>query len=157
MAYVSKEKKAELAPAIKAVLKKYGMKGTIAVRHHSSLVVTLRSGEIDFLKHLTEKSFANRWERAEEFAKSEYAKGRSALEIYEEGVLRNDVNTYWIEDHYEGVAKDFLLELKDAMEGPKFFNHDDSMTDYFHRAHYIDIKIGAYDRSYIHNGLKEAA
>ena len=71
--------------------------------------------------------------------------------------MRNDVNTYWIEDHYEGVAKDFLLELKDAMEGPKFFNHDDSMTDYFHRAHYIDIKIGAYDRSYIHNGLKEAA
>jgi hypothetical protein len=157
MAYVSKEKKAELAPAIKAVLKKYGMKGTISVKHHSSLVVTLRSGEIDFLTCLTEKSFANRWARAEDFAKSEYARGKSALEIYEEEVLRHDVNTYWIEDNYEGVARDFLLELKDAMEGPEFFNHDDSMTDYFHRAHYIDIKIGTYDKSYIHTGLKEVA
>ncbi len=48
MAYVSKEDKAKLTPAIKAVLKKYGMKGTIAVRHHSTLVVTVRSGNIDF-------------------------------------------------------------------------------------------------------------
>ena len=48
MAYVIKELKAKLAPAIKAVLKKYDMKGTIAVRHHSTLVVNIRSGAIDF-------------------------------------------------------------------------------------------------------------
>ena len=42
MAYVSKETKKELAPAIKAVLAEYGVKGTIKVNHHSSLVVTLR-------------------------------------------------------------------------------------------------------------------
>ena len=48
MAYVSKEDKAKLTPAIKAVMEKYGMKGTIAVRHHSTLVVTVRSGNIDF-------------------------------------------------------------------------------------------------------------
>lgn len=48
MAYVSQADKAKLAPAIKAVLNKYGVKGSISVRHHSSLVVTLRSGNIDF-------------------------------------------------------------------------------------------------------------
>lgn len=48
MAYVSQEKKKQLAPAIKAVLKKYGMKGSIAVRHHSSLVVNIKSGAIKF-------------------------------------------------------------------------------------------------------------
>jgi hypothetical protein len=48
MAYVSQEDKAKLTPAIKAVLAKYGMKGTIAVRHHSTLVVTVKSGAIDF-------------------------------------------------------------------------------------------------------------
>ena len=42
MAYVSKETKKELAPAIKAVLAEYGVKGTIKVDHHSTLVVTLR-------------------------------------------------------------------------------------------------------------------
>ena len=48
MAYVSQETKAKLSPTIKAVLKKYNMKGSIAVRHHSTLVVNLQSGPIDF-------------------------------------------------------------------------------------------------------------
>ena len=48
MAYVSQAKKQELAVGIKAVLKKYNMKGSIAVRHHSTLVVNLQSGPIDF-------------------------------------------------------------------------------------------------------------
>jgi len=48
MAYVSQADKKSLAPAIKAVLNKYGMKASISVRHHSSLVVTIRSGNIDF-------------------------------------------------------------------------------------------------------------
>ena len=48
MAYVSQDDKAKLAPAIKKVLNKYGMKGSISIRHHMSLVVTLQSGAIDF-------------------------------------------------------------------------------------------------------------
>ena len=48
MAYVSQEKKAQLAPAIHAVLNKYNIKATIAVRNHSTLVVTVTSGNIDF-------------------------------------------------------------------------------------------------------------
>ena len=42
MAYVSKETKKELAPEIKKVLAEYGVKGTIKVNNHSTLVVTLR-------------------------------------------------------------------------------------------------------------------
>jgi len=48
MAYVSQKDKAQLAPQIKKVLNKYGMKGSISIRHHMSLVVTIQSGEIDF-------------------------------------------------------------------------------------------------------------
>ena len=48
MAYVSQQDKAKLAPEIKKVLSKYGMKGSISIRHHSILVVTLQSGAIDF-------------------------------------------------------------------------------------------------------------
>jgi len=112
MAYVSKEDKAKLAPAIKAVLAKYNMKGTIAVRHHSTLVVTVRQGAIDF------------------------------------GGTDIDVNVYWIHEHYKGKAKKFLTELLAAMKGPDFFDHSDSMTDYFHRSHYTDINIGAWNRPY---------
>ena len=51
MAYISQQDKKDLAPAIKAVLKNYGMKGTISINHYSSLVVTIQSGVLDFTGH----------------------------------------------------------------------------------------------------------
>ena len=50
MAYVSQDDKKMLTPAIKAVLKKYNMKASIAVRHHSTLVVNIKAGAIPFDK-----------------------------------------------------------------------------------------------------------
>ena len=120
MAYVSQADKKALAPAIKAVLNKYGMKGSIRVRHHSTLVVTVKSGVIDF---------------------SDYMRGEAYI----------DVNPYWIDTHYSGIARDFLNELLAAMKGPNYFNNDDAMTDYFHRSHYTDICIGtAWNKPYIY-------
>ena len=118
MAYVSQDDKKALAPAIKAVLKKYSMKGSIRVRNHSTLVVTIASGGIDF---------------------SEYMRGEAYI----------DVNPYWIDTHYNGIARNFLNELLEAMKGPNYFCDDDSMTDYFHRSHYTDISIGrAWNKPY---------
>jgi hypothetical protein len=34
------------------------------------------------------------------------------------------------------------------MKGPDFFDHSDLMTDYFHRSHYTDIRIGTWDKPY---------
>ena len=48
MAYMSQEHKAKLAPTIKAICKKYGIKATLSVRNHSSLVLTVKQGPIDF-------------------------------------------------------------------------------------------------------------
>jgi hypothetical protein len=48
MAYMSQAMKAKLAPAIKAVLKKHNVKGTISVRHHTSLVVKIKEGALAF-------------------------------------------------------------------------------------------------------------
>ena len=126
MAYVNAEKKAELAPAIKAVLKKYDMKGTISVRNHMTLVVKIKSGAIDFSPFLRDA-----W-------------------AYQ-------VNDYHIETNYYGVARDFLLELKAAMQGEKWFCEDDAMVDYFYRSHYIDIYVGHYDKPYVYNKSKKAA
>ncbi len=120
MAYVSQQDKKDLTPAIKAVLKKYSMKASISVRNHSTLVVKVRSGNIDF------QDYAN---------------------PYQDGYI--DVNVYHIDSHYNGVARAFLNELLDAMKGPKYFNNDDAMTDYFHRSHYTDITIGtAWNKPY---------
>jgi hypothetical protein len=48
MAYVSQDDKKKLAPVIKAVLKKYKVKASIAVRHHSTLVVNIKEGAVPF-------------------------------------------------------------------------------------------------------------
>lgn len=131
MAYMSQEKKKALAPSIKAVLKKYGMKGTIAVNHYSTLVVNIREGKLDVLENW-EQVQAKAWRPEDEkLKKPDYL----------------DVNPYCIVDQYTGEIKDFLLELKAAMMAG---NHDNSdiMTDYFDVGWYIDINIGNWEKPY---------
>ena len=48
MAYFNQERKAQRSAKIKAILKKYGLKGSLSVRNHSTLVLTVKSGAIDF-------------------------------------------------------------------------------------------------------------
>jgi len=117
MAYISQADKAELAPAIKAVLKKYGMKGSIAIKHHFSLVVNIQSGPLDF--------------------------------DHTHGDGYTQVNTYNIDRHYTGIAKQFLTELLTAMKGTKWFDRSDIMTDYFHVAYYCEINIGKWNKPYV--------
>ena len=121
MAYMTQEIKKALMPRIKAVLKKYDMKGTVKVIHHSVLQVTLREGAIDF------------------------------------GSKEVEVNTYWIERHWDGIAKKFLTELHEAMNAcPEHQNYDNSniMADYFDVGWYTRISVGEWNKPYI---LKEIA
>jgi hypothetical protein len=99
------------------------MKGSISIRNHSTLQVTLQSGAIDF---------------------KDYSHGDGYIQV----------NTYHIDAHYSGKAKAFLNELLAAMKGPKYFNNDDAMTDYFHRSHYTDINVGKWNKPYF---LQETA
>ena len=48
MAYFNQEMKKAKAPAIKAICKKYGIKATMGVEHHSTFIVNIKSGIIDF-------------------------------------------------------------------------------------------------------------
>ena len=132
MAYVSKELKAKLAPAIKAVLKKYGVKGTIAVRHHSSLVVNIRSGELDF-------------------ERGKNARGEKLGFTATDGNFYDQVNTYHVSKFYQGETKSFLEELVAAMKGDEWYDRSDTMTDYFDTAYYLDINVGKWDRGYVKN------
>jgi len=52
MAFIDKERKKELAPKIKEVLKKYWMKGTLSINNYSSLVCKITSWKIDFSKYM---------------------------------------------------------------------------------------------------------
>ena len=119
MAYISQQDKKDLAPAIKAVLKNYGMKGTIAINHYSSLVVNIQSGVLDFTDHFS----------------------------HGDGYIQ--VNTYHIDSWYSGTIKRFLQDLVKAMKGNKWYDKSDAMVDYFDTAYYIDINIGKWNKPYI--------
>ena len=138
MAYMNQNLKAELAPGIKAVLKKYGMKGSISVRHHMTLVVNIKSGKLDIMQNhydkVTERGTVNQY--GDNIRKLEYL----------------DVNQYWIEDGYTGIVKDFINELYDAMKGDKWFDKSDIQSDYFHTAYYMDVNIGSWNKPYQFEG-----
>lgn len=133
MAYVSNELKAKLAPAIKAVLKKYGMNGTVSGANSSTLHVTLKSGKLDVIGNWYDANKDSpQFTRYGEYPKPEYL----------------DVNTYWIDDHYTGTVRDFLNELVAAMKGDVWFDKSDIQSDYFHTAYYLDIDVGKWNKPY---------
>jgi hypothetical protein len=48
MAYMTQEMKKALSVNIKKVLSEFGVKGSISIRHYSTLVVKIKTGSIDF-------------------------------------------------------------------------------------------------------------
>jgi hypothetical protein len=69
MAYVSQELKAQLAPGIKAICKKYGVKASIAVRNHTTLVLNIKQGPIDFFTGYNNKMAAINRDRGYAFVR----------------------------------------------------------------------------------------
>lgn len=133
MAYMNQEHKAKLAPAIKSVLKKYGMKGSIGVSNHSTLVVNVKSGKLDVLQNWFDDATKN-----------------GPLNMYGDVIQKPthiQVNEYWISEQYTGTVKDFLLELKEAMNVGNW-DKSDIQTDYFNVGWYLSINIGKWDKPY---------
>lgn len=122
MAYVSQEMKAKLAPAVKDVLKKYNLKGSLAVNNHSTLALTITGGKLNFFEDYAGRDEADR------------------------GYIQ--VNHYWIQNNFNGEAAACLTELVDAMKGPDFFDNSDPQADYFNVSHYLNIQIGKWNRPY---------
>jgi hypothetical protein len=131
MAYVSQEDKKRLAPGIKAVLKKYGMKGSIGVQHYSTLVVKLKSGKLDLIGNYNEN------------ARDEHKRP---------DMKHLDINLYWVDTNYSGKCRDFIKEIHSAMRGDEYFDESDSMSDYFHCSHYMTLTAGDYNKPYVFEG-----
>ena len=122
MAYMNQEKKAVIAAKLKPVLKKYGVKGTLSVRNHSSIVLNVKSGPVDFIK--------------------DYGDAEDARKF---GI---QVNPYWFEEHFTGKSKKFLKEAFDALKGAGYYDNSDAQIDYFDTAYYYDINIGRWNKPY---------
>ena len=119
MAYMNQEKKKELAPQIKAVLKKYKVKGSIAIQHHSKLIVNIKSGNIKFPLN-----------------------GRGYGEVNHVGKLPENCT------EAEKFLYELWAAMNGEGSKFSNFDNSDPMTDYFHVGWYCQIKIGDWGKEY---------
>ena len=135
MAYMNQSKKAVIASKVKPILAKYGMKGSLSVRNHSTICLTLTSGPIDFIGDLQEQrqfGYVNH--------KLDKQKMRERYEL--------DINPYWYQEHYSGESLAFLHEIIPAMQGADWYDRSDAQVDYFDTAYYYDVNVGKWNKPY---------
>lgn len=121
MAYVSQELKAKIAPKVKAILKKYKVKGSLAVNNHSTLVLNIKEGALDMYK--------------------DYGNTEDATKF---GI---QVNPYWYKDHFNGRTRTFLAEVIPAMNDGNW-DKSEAQTDYFNVGWYVSVNIGKWNKPY---------
>lgn len=120
MAYMNQEKKAKIAANLKPILKKFGLKGSLSVHNHSSIVLTIKSGSIDFYK--------------------DYGSDESS---------NIQVNPYWYKDHFTGASKEALSEIVPAMYSADYYDNSDAQVDYFDTAYYVHVNVGKWNKPYV--------
>jgi hypothetical protein len=133
MAYISQAEKQAIAPAVKSLLKLFGIKGSLSIQNHSTIHLTLTSGIIDFI------GSANRMNQERAQARGEVPR------VIEDHM---DVNVYWIDSHFDGVAAEVLKQAVAVLKGEGWFNHSDIQSDYFHLKHYVSISVGKWNKPY---------
>lgn len=127
MAFISQQDKKTLAPAIKAVFKKYGLKGTIGIKNNMTLCANVSAGRLDLIGAAAQVG---------NFRSSGYYQGNAYGATNEK---YKDINI----DIFN-----FYEDLKKAMRGALWFDKSDIMTDYFHTAYFMDINIGRWNKPY---------
>lgn len=122
MAYMNQELKAKIAPVVKAICKKYGIKASLGVRNHSTLCLNIKSGNLDFI--------------------GDYGNSEDAMKY---GYIQ--VNPYWFHDHFTGKSKEFLKEVLEAMNEGNW-DRSEIQYDYFDRGWYVDVNVGKWNQPY---------
>ena len=132
---MNQERKAKITKMLKPILAKYKVKGSLSVRNHSTIVLTLKSGAIDFIGN------SNR------VCGNDFYQVQRGFKPTTNGY--DQVNPYWFQDHYDGDAKAFLTEAFKALKSADWYDESNAMIDYFNIAYYVDINIGKWDKPYI--------
>jgi hypothetical protein len=130
MAWMSQEKKAEIARELKKVMPR-DWKYSLSVRHHSTIVLTIQAAPVDLMA-IYNKRVAESWERRGDKHKPEtYAQ----------------VNEYHLDGQFSGELLETFEKIKGALN---VGNHDrsDLMTDYYDVGWYVDINIGRWDKPF---------
>jgi hypothetical protein len=136
MAWVHKDTVTKVRNGLKLLNKEYGMKTSVSGTNSSSLNVRIISGKIDLIQNYIDTVNA-----------------ANVMRDYEEVVKymqRNryvQVNHYWLDSHYNGLALEYLEKVK-AIMSVDHWDKSDIQSDYFNCAYYMHINIGAWDKPF---------
>jgi len=131
MAYMSQENKAAIAANLKQALKGSGLKYSLSVRHHSTLVMKIHAGPIDWVQNYIDTMPAHKKEQ----------------EFWNPPTNYLDINPYWYHEHFSGKALELLKIIMPILNAG---NHDrsDIQSDYFDVGWYVSIKVGEFSKPY---------
>ena len=115
------------------------------MNNHSTIVLTLKSGRIDFIENFIKTDENGITGRKMSQDQKDYIRKNQSL----------DVNPYWFQEHFTGSAKEFLTEAMKALKSADWYDESDAMTDYFNTAYYVDINVGKWNKPYTVEGSWE--
>jgi len=124
MAYMNQAKKAKIAEALKKVMPR-GWKYTLRVRDHSTIVCTIRQAPVDLMAAV---------------ARNEYNRDDTYF----------TVNTYHVRSYFEDECVADVMERIVAALNTGNWDRSDIQTDYFDVGHYVDLRIGSWDKPFVY-------
>lgn len=125
MAYVNQEKKAKIAANLKKVVPA-GWKYSLAVRHHSTIVMTISQAPFDLIGA---------------FKANEHFDPKKQTYVW--------VNNYHFRSHIEDECVADIFEAIFAALNTDNWNRSDIVSDYFDVGHYVDLQIGRWDKPFV--------
>lgn len=144
MAYMNQQKKLCIADALKKVVPK-DWKYSLAVRHHSTIVMTIRSAPIDFMQMEADR------------LRTELRRGHSYVdpnhiaayigELEHGEVEYFQLNEFQVATQFPGEIGATLAKIVAVLNTGNYDNSD-LMTDYFDVGHYISLRIGDYGKPF---------
>lgn len=121
MAYITQEQKKEIAALLKPVMPK-GWKYSLAIRNHSTIVLTISSAPIDLIRIFKPDS--------------------------ENTYL--PLNPYWVtRDLEDNPDLKAIFEKILACLNTNNYDNSDTQTDYFDVGHYVDINLGKWNKPFL--------
>ena len=145
MAFINKED----VKAIRNELKKQypNIKFSVRKDHHSSVQITLVSGDVDFYDGSLD--FFDRYSQ-----KIQPFPGSAQINQYHTHYY--GIHKPLFDNIYE-ICKTAPINGNGYHKNKGWFDDSDAMTDYFHTAYYINISVGAWNKNYETTNQKVAA
>ncbi len=133
MAYIAQEGKAKIVAALKAVMPA-GWKYSVAIRHHSEVVLTISQAPLDLIAEINAKNL----EEAQR-------KGNNFYRV-QDGYCQ--INHFYLENGFAGQALEVMEAAKQALYSADYYDDSDSQIDYFNCAYYVSMQVGKWNKPF---------